>query len=318
VSRRESFDAALDIALHAVSRGEDVELVLDRHATHAGGLRPLLESVADGSVAMHSRRPLRPSLAARYGAVREALEREREGSTEASTESVAAEPPWWQRRIAAVSFPAFALIVAGLVGATSVAGAIGLTGRLPSIVDLVRTEAGDPAQHAPPPEFRGTEPEREVRLVAPVDTPTESTVSGVITALTRGGFTLLADDRTWDVRIVGDTTIVGLPSPGALAIVTGVERDLGVIEASSVGVGAPQADPTSAPAVVEPTPPPPTVGLPTVPPSPPPPSPPPPPPEPTEPVTAPTAPPAPTAEPTPEPTSPDDFCPPGHQRRGIC
>ena len=267
MSARVSFDDALDAAIDAVMRGEQVSAVVARYPAHAETMRPLVE-LAYASQYTRGRAvpPPSPRLAANFSAVEGAAQRAR--IVQADTPREAPRAPWWRQKLTFASMS----IPAGIVALLAVAGISGAAAASVAVTsDTSIGERVTAAAHAVTPDWidggdsdaatahhgvtgnGGSAPGGNSPLVAPGSQdgseehsppgpPQTITESGLISDAQGNVFTLTNDDGDFHVNIDASTVVTGAIADGAMATVAGEFTGGQNLHATSVQV-------TSAPAL---------------------------------------------------------------------
>ena len=282
MSRRETFDDALDAAINAVQHGDSIDAVLARFPRHAPALRPLLETA---SAANPSRAYLSPTsrLTENFARVESALGRARWERDNVHPGRATASAPWWTRRVAfaSLSLPAgifaFALLGAGGAAAATLAVTTDLPEQIGERVEsltpswthgVIPGGAGDsagPIASATPagaaadtatPASSPTAGAGGDETPVPSETPRGSqplTVSGTITNVRGNTFELTTGGMTYKVQTDTNTSVSGQIVEGAPATVQGELTATDRLHATSVVAWAPPAlDPEHTPPLCPP------------------------------------------------------------------
>jgi len=241
----ESFDDALNQAIDALQRGEQLDRVLARFPRHAGALRPLLETLEQARRGAPSPAAMSPRLADHFSIVRAAVQRAQMPAQPLPARDAGQPPSWWQRRLtfASLSVPAGAFALLAFAGVSGAAASIAVTGdvSVPStVMDLVKKpqhwlpgtsgsdhgNASDNASsdgHATADKGASASSAAGTGTVTPgsENKPSLMTLDGTVSDIHGDVFTLTTAGGAYQVNTDAKTTITGTITDGARATVTG-------------------------------------------------------------------------------------------------
>lgn len=243
----ESFDDALDRAIDALQRGEQLDRVLARFPRHAGALRPLLETLEQARRDALSPAAMSPRLADHFSIVRAAVQRAQMPAQPLPARDAGQPPSWWQRRLtfASRSVPVGAFALLAFAGVSGAAASIAVTGdvSVPStVMDLVKEpqhwlsgssggdhdNASNSRQDSPSSDGHATAGNgasassgTATEMPGSENKPSLITLDGTVSDIHGDVFTLTTAGGVYKVNTDAKTTITGTITDGARATVTG-------------------------------------------------------------------------------------------------
>jgi hypothetical protein len=249
-------DDALDAAIDALQRGRPLDAALYDQRPHGSALLPLLETAE--AVRSAPPPPLPRELPHNFAMVRAAVERARMAQPDSEQIGETSPRHWWSRKLtfASLSVPVGAaalILTAGAAGATASVLTTDLGATVADVVlpaqlaDGLPGKSGDAPGHnkapggppsANPGSSGGEAPGSD-------NQPTALEVSGTISDVNGGNFTLTNGDGVWHVQTDVATEISGEILEGGTANVEGVvraEKNLHATDVSASG-GTPDAPP---------------------------------------------------------------------------
>ena len=237
MTQRDSFDDILDAAIDALRSGASRDHALAAAGASAATMGGLLDTARLLSSPPRVPGPMR--LADHYDIVRAAVERAQLTRSQMLPSDDVAKTPWWSRRfrVASLGVPAGIVAALALFGFAAAAGGIATTGvgqdiagsvRPGWVSDLVETgnddgeRRGDPPGLGPDGENGGNGGNGGAPLSPGADNGPQSVVlSGTVSDVVGGNFTLTAADGEFHVQTDANTVINGAVLEGASATIEG-------------------------------------------------------------------------------------------------